>query len=152
MKPSKIYDEVVNGFKERKFAAGLAISFIDFLRHLKVPASAIQTTDDFLKAYPRREFRSPGRRATTLIVDLPDGGTLGLRPFYNAIESFFRAQQKRFDYPSCARSCQSAPGGTTNNGSTPCAAFRIKISSRCASGFRSSCSMRCQVRRSTHRA
>lgn len=31
-----------------------------------------------------------------------DGGTSSLRPFYNAVERYFRAEHKRFDYPSCA--------------------------------------------------
>src|SRR5215213_1661268 len=101
MSPEDILNETVTGFSERKYAAGLAVAFIDFLRFLEVPAAPISSFGEFLAVFPRREFRSPGRRANTLMVELPAGGTLSLRPFYNRIESFFRAQQKRFDYPSC---------------------------------------------------
>jgi len=31
-----------------------------------------------------------------------DERTLSIRPFYNGVERFFRAEKKRFDYPSCA--------------------------------------------------
>jgi hypothetical protein len=101
MKLDETFDEVVSAFKRRKFSAGLAISFIDMLRQLEVPASKISSTADFLAEYPRKEFRSPGHHVNTLMIDLKDGKTLTLRPFYNAIEAYFRAQQKRFDYPSC---------------------------------------------------
>jgi hypothetical protein len=37
-----------------------------------------------------------------LIVRNPDGKTLSIRPFYNAIEQYYRAEHKRFDYPSAA--------------------------------------------------
>ena len=43
-----------------------------------------------------------GGRANTLIVDRGGGRTLSIRPFYNRAERYFRAEQKRFDYPSCA--------------------------------------------------
>jgi len=99
--PDDIYDEVTNGFSNRKYAAGLAVAFIDFLRELGLPRSSIRNFDDFLTAFPRREFRSAGKPANTLIVDLPGGQTLSLRPAYNAIDRFFRATHKRFDYPSC---------------------------------------------------
>ncbi len=98
-----IYDDVVNGFGRRKFAAGLAVSFIDFLESLKVPENLdIGSFDDFLKVYPRQVLTAAGGHANQLIIDLPGGGTLGLRPFYNAVENLFRAQNHRFDYPSCA--------------------------------------------------
>ncbi|HEV7275219.1 MAG TPA: hypothetical protein VGN80_02930 [Devosiaceae bacterium] len=102
MTPDEIFSEVQAGFGVRKYAAGLAVAFIDFLNELGVPANeGITDFDTFLSSFPRREFRSPGKRANTLIVDLPTGGTLGLRPFYNGIEAFFRAKNNRFDYPSC---------------------------------------------------
>lgn len=98
----EIYDEVVDGFGNRKFAAGLAVTFIDFLQELGVPRDDVSNLSDFLAAYPRREFRSIGKRANTLIVDRPDGRTLSIRPFYNKVENFFRAENHRFDYPNCA--------------------------------------------------
>jgi hypothetical protein len=51
-----------------------------------------------------------GKRANTLIVAKADSGTLSLRPFYNAAERFFRAEHKRFDYPSCAPHATQAWG------------------------------------------
>jgi hypothetical protein len=102
MTPSDIYKELVDGFQNRKYAAGLLVAFIDMLSHPSLSGSSFSGFDDFLKKHPRREFRSEGKRANTLIVEIEEGKTLGLRPFYNAVETFFRAKNKRFDYPSCA--------------------------------------------------
>lgn len=103
MTPDELYSDFEHGFAGRRFSAGLLMSFIDLFKHLDVPSLGATGLDDVLAAYPRQEFRAPGKRANTLIVALPDdGGTLSLRPFYNAAERFFRAEHKRFDYPSCA--------------------------------------------------
>jgi hypothetical protein len=102
MKPQTIYDELVGGFQNRKFSAGLLVAFIDMLSSLGVAGAGFSGFSDFLKTYPRREFRSEGKRANTLIVGIASGKTVGLRPFYNTVETFFRARHKRFDYPSCA--------------------------------------------------
>jgi hypothetical protein len=98
LSPDEIYDEVVSGFGERKYAAGLAVAFIDFLRALKVPTLEIANFNDFLKKFPRKEFRSPGKLAATLMVELENGRSLTIRPFYNAIETYFRAQSKGIIY------------------------------------------------------
>lgn len=102
MTPDELYKDFERGFAGRKFSAGLLISFIDLFKQLDVPALGAKGLDDVLSAYPRQEFRAPGKYANTLIVALPDGRTISLRPFYNAAERFFRAEHKRFDYPSCA--------------------------------------------------
>ena len=102
MTPHELYDEFVRGFPSRKFSAGLLISFIDLFKELKVPALGATGLDDVFAIYARQAFRAPGKHANTLIVALPDGGTMTLRPFYNSVERFFRAEHKRFDYPSCA--------------------------------------------------
>jgi hypothetical protein len=78
------------------------IAFIDLFARLDTPSLGAAGLEDVLSRYPRQLFRSPGKHANTLIVALPEGGTLSLRPYYNNAERFFRAEQKRFDYPSCA--------------------------------------------------
>jgi len=102
MTPDDLYDEFVVGFSKRKFSAGLLIAFIDLYDTLGVPGSGFQTLNDVLARFPRRTVTAAGQRANTLIVELPGGTTHSLRPFYNAVERLFRAEHKRFDYPSCA--------------------------------------------------
>jgi hypothetical protein len=103
MTPEELYKDFEAGFPKRKFSAGLLVAFIDFLNELGAPGQKFQSLDDFLAAYPRRQTTAAGHHANTLIVDRRgDAGTLSLRPFYNQAERFFRAEKKRFDYPSCA--------------------------------------------------
>lgn len=52
--------------------------------------------------FKRQATTAAGTRANTLIVDRGGGQTLSIRPFYNRAERYFRAENKRFDYPSCA--------------------------------------------------
>ncbi len=103
MKPAALYREFEAGFAARKFSAGLLIAFIDFLTELDVTARKPKNFSDFLAIYPKQEVTAAGKHANTLIVDRGGGaGTLSLRPFYNKAEQLFRAENKRFDYPSCA--------------------------------------------------
>lgn len=102
MTPDDLYAEFVKGFPGRKFSAGLLVAFIDFLVKLDSPSLKAKTLADVLVTHPRQTTTAAGKRANTLIVALPSGGTLSLRPFYNEAERFFRAEHKRFDYPSCA--------------------------------------------------
>jgi hypothetical protein len=101
MTPEEVYAEFVAGFPARKFSAGLLVSFIDLLVHLRIPGSEMQNLSDVLAKFPRQLTTSTGARANTLILST-GGTTVSLRPFYNAAERFFRAEHKRFDYPSCA--------------------------------------------------
>jgi hypothetical protein len=111
MTPDELYKDFEAGFPKRKFSAGLLVAFIDFLNQLGVPGKKFKGLDDFLAAYPRRETTAAGQRANTLIVDRGGAaGTLSLRPFYNRVEQFFRAERKRFDYPSCAPHATQAWG------------------------------------------
>ena len=102
MTPGQLFAEFEAGFERRKFAAGLLVSFIDFLTALDAPARSFASFAAFLEAFPRQTSTAAGARANTLIVRRPDGRTLSLRPFYNAAERYYRADQKRFDYPSAA--------------------------------------------------
>jgi len=103
MNANQLFKDFEKGFPKRKFSAGLLIAFIDFLKILDVPKQKFKSLDDMLKKYPRRETTAAGHHANTLIVDCGgEAGTLSLRPFYNEAERFFRAEKKRFDYPSCA--------------------------------------------------
>ena len=102
MTPADLYADFERGFDSRKFSAGLLVAFIDFLTDLDVPGKGLADFNAFLVAYPRQTTTAAGKRANTLIVARPGGGTTSLRPFYNAAERFFRAEHKRFDYPSCA--------------------------------------------------
>ncbi|HET9645764.1 MAG TPA: hypothetical protein VFP68_20965 [Burkholderiaceae bacterium] len=99
MTPDQLFDEFVAGFPGRKFSAGLLIAFIDLFKKLDVQAADLEAV---LVKYPRQSTTAQGKRANTLIVAVPGSGTLSLRPFYNEAERFFRAEHKRFDYPSCA--------------------------------------------------
>ncbi|MBW3598489.1 MAG: hypothetical protein KY475_14610 [Planctomycetes bacterium] len=101
MTPDELYDEFAAGFTARKFSAGLLVAFIDFLEHLNVPSLEISDFADFLARFPKQSETAAGKRANTLIVAAPTGKTVSLRPFYNSAERYFRAEQKRFDYPSC---------------------------------------------------
>lgn len=102
MTADEIYQEFEAGFAGRKFSAGLLVAFIDFYMKLGVPELGASNLEEVLKLFPQQQRTTAGSRANTLIVRLTDGKTLSLRPSYNQIERFFRADQKRFDYPSCA--------------------------------------------------
>jgi hypothetical protein len=78
------------------------MAFIDLYTELGVPGAGFDSYQDVITRFPRQVRTNAGKRANTLIVTKADGGTLSLRPFYNAAERFFRAEHKRFDYPSCA--------------------------------------------------
>ncbi|MGP4666471.1 hypothetical protein [Agrobacterium pusense] len=102
MTPAELFAEFETVFGRRKFAAGLLVAYIDLLNSLDVPQLAIGSFDEFLELFPRQTTTAAGHRANTLIVMKPDGRTTSLRPFYNEAERFYRAEMKRFDYPSAA--------------------------------------------------
>lgn len=101
MTPEELLGDFEAGFAARRFSAGLLIAFVDFFTELGTPTLLLADFDAFLTMFPRQVTTSAGKRANTLIVARGEG-TLSLRPFYNAAERFFRAEHKRFDYPSCA--------------------------------------------------
>jgi hypothetical protein len=100
--PDQLFIDFEQGFPKRKFTAGLLVALIDFITALDAPGKGYTSFNDLLKAFPRQTTTNSGNRANTLIVMKPDGKTLSLRPFYNAAEQYFRAEKKRFDYPSAA--------------------------------------------------
>jgi len=103
MNVDQLFQDFENGFPRRKFSAGLLIAFIDFLKDLETPGQKFTSLDAFLLKYPRQQTTAAGHHANTLIVGRGgNAGTVSLRPFYNEAERFFRADKKRFDYPSCA--------------------------------------------------
>jgi len=102
MRPNELFRAFQSGFSARKFSAGLLVAFIDFYKRLEVPMLGARSLQDVLVRYPQQASTAAGKRANTLIVALPGGGTISLRPFYNQAERYFRAEHKRFDYPSCA--------------------------------------------------
>lgn len=102
MTPDEVFKGFESGFSARRFSAGLLIAFIDFYQALGVPGSNLDNLNAVLTKFPRQTTTAAGKRANTLIVARAEDSTLSLRPFYNAAERFFRADHKRFDYPSCA--------------------------------------------------
>jgi hypothetical protein len=103
MNADNLFKDFEAGFPKRKFSAGLLIAFIDFLKYLDVPGQNFKDFEEMLKEYPRQEKTAAGHHANTLIVSRGrEAGTVSLRPFYNEAERYFRAEKKRFDYPSCA--------------------------------------------------
>jgi hypothetical protein len=102
MTPDQLFAQFSAGFTARRFSAGLLTAFIDFYLKLGIPGSEVSSFSELLEQFPRREQTAAGKRANTLIVSLANGETLSLRPFYNEAERLFRAEHKRFEYPSCA--------------------------------------------------
>lgn len=102
MTPHELFDDFKAAFRSRKFSGGLLLAFIDFLIDLGVPSLGFRSLDEFLAHFNRRTKTAAGKRANTLIVERGDGRSLSIRPFYNRAELYFRAEKKRFDYPSCA--------------------------------------------------
>lgn len=102
MTPNELFADFEAGFPQRKFTAGLLVALIDLLDALGVPGTGLTDYNALIAAFPRQTTTSAGKRANTLILLKPDGKTLSLRGFYNAAERFYRAEHKRFDYPSAA--------------------------------------------------
>ena len=102
MTPNELFETFKAGFPNRKFSAGLMIAMIDLYTELGVPEIDTPNFEAVISRFPRKTTTNTGKKANTLIVTRPDGATLSLRPFYNKVEQFFRAEHKRFDYPSCA--------------------------------------------------
>lgn len=102
MTSDELFREFEAGFPRRKFTAGLLVAFIDFLTKLEVHTYSFSSFGEFLGTFTRQTVTAGGQRANTLIVKKPDGKTLSLRGFYNAAERYYRADHKRFDYPSAA--------------------------------------------------
>lgn len=93
----------------RRFAPGLFISIIDLFLALDVPGMGATAFTDVLARHPRIETLPNGNRANTLVLRVGNR-QLSLRPFYNAIEKFIKADNKRFGYPGCAPHATQAWG------------------------------------------
>ena len=114
MTPEEVLASVKESFANRKFAAGLLVAMIDLLLELDVPSLGASSFADVLAEYPRQTTVAGGRPANTLVVDVGDGKTLSLRPFYNKVERHFHVDHKRFGYPSCAPHATQAWTGYEN--------------------------------------
>ncbi len=100
-----ILDEIRANFDmgaRRRFLPGLLISFVWLLQDLGAVEGQFATLDDFYAAHPRVLKTRGGNDANTLIVKRNDTETVSIRKFYDRIQDWFRADQKRFDYPSAA--------------------------------------------------
>lgn len=102
MTPEEVLDDFRAAFRTRKFTGGLLVAFIDFLSELAVPDRNLGSLEAFFTRFERQMYTATGNLANTLIVDRGDGRRLSIRPFYNKVEHYFRADRKRFDYPICA--------------------------------------------------
>lgn len=110
MTPADILAEIDANFdkgKRRKYAPGLLVSFIDFLKELGATGGKFASLDAFYAAHPR-VVAGPGGTAVNALTVLRDmsrtsgrGATLSIRKFYDEIQAWFHAQ-KRYDYPSSA--------------------------------------------------
>jgi hypothetical protein len=99
-----LFDEVCSEFRnrDRKFAVGVAIAFIDFLIDIGAVDAGIKDYAGFVEKFPRQEMNARGKRINTLAVKLPSGKTRSIRPYYNKVELLIRATHHRLGYPSAA--------------------------------------------------
>jgi Fe2+ transport system protein FeoA len=105
MDAAGILKEVADNFENgarRKFLPGLLISFAWLLQDLKATGGKFANLDEFYVAHPRVTKTRAGNDANTLIVKKDANKTLSIRPFYDKIQHWIRADQRRFDYPSAA--------------------------------------------------
>jgi hypothetical protein len=102
MTPDDLFADFRAGFSARNYSAGLLVALIDMIVSLGVPGSGIGSFDELLVRYPRRLKTAQGRPANTLILETSGGKTVSIRGFYDAVERYFHADQKRFGYPSMA--------------------------------------------------
>lgn len=100
--PDELFEQFEAGFESRRFSAGLLVALIDLFSELDTPSQNFADFAAFLGKFPRQKKTKSGKNINQLSVLKPDGKTLGIRPFYNKAEQFFRAENKRFDYPSAA--------------------------------------------------
>lgn len=129
-----VFQAVEREFQRRKFAAGLAITFVDFLTAIGAIGRGLRNYQDFLGQYPRQLSDARGRTLNTLSVALPDGSTKSIRSFYDAVQRELRATHHRLDYPSAApHATQAWPDYTDWIGALVCAsaedvaAFRGRV-------------------------
>lgn len=102
MTPDELFAEFEQGFTKRKFSAGLLVSLIDMIVDFDVPGSGINSYEELIERHPRQMHTRGGGRANTLILMRAGGKTTSLRGYYDRIAKFYRAEHKRFDYPSAA--------------------------------------------------
>lgn len=105
MHTSAILKEIAENFEggaRRKFLPGLLISFVWLLQELKCTGGKFSSLAEFYNAHPRVMKTRAGNNANTLIVQKDADTTLSIRPGYEKIQRWIRAEHRRFDYPSAA--------------------------------------------------
>lgn len=110
MTPDDILAEIDANFdkgRRRKYAPGLLIAFIDFLRELGASGGRFANLEAFYAAHPRVVTGRGGSGVNTLTVlrdnsrSTGPGAQLSIRRAYDEIQAWFHAQN-RYDYPSSA--------------------------------------------------
>lgn len=110
MTADEIFQEVSNNFlagRKRKFLPGLLIAMLRFFGQLDALGGKFANAKAFYRKFPRVKERANKAgevigAMNTLVVRMKDGKTASIRPHYNNIETWFRSEKKRFDYPSAA--------------------------------------------------
>ena len=102
MSSAELLADVQSQFSRRKFAAGLAIAFIDFLKDIGAIGAGLADYQDFISRFPRQTKTAAGASANTLIVAVSPSATKSIRKYYDQVQQEIRAQHHRLDYPSAA--------------------------------------------------
>lgn len=100
--PDEIFEAFQEDFQQRQYVGGLLPALIDFVLALELPSSEVDSLDDLFEQFPQQHRTRQDLQANTLIVEQSDGSHLSIRPFYNDVETYFRADEHRHDFPSCA--------------------------------------------------
>lgn len=108
MTPAELQDDFQRTFQGARFSAGLLVAFIDLLTEIDAPSGGYANFADLVSDFPLRETNTTGNPVKQLEVFTPSGGRVAIRGFYNRIETFFRAEKKRFLYPSSPGHATSA--------------------------------------------
>lgn len=109
MTADDVFREITENFlggRKRKFLPGLLIAMLRFFRQIDVLGGKFANSKAFYRKFPRVKEKTNKKGdvvgVNTLVVKTKDGKTASIRPHYNAIETWFRSEKKRFDYPSAA--------------------------------------------------
>jgi hypothetical protein len=111
--PDELLADAEKSFGEARFSAGLLVAFIDLMVEVGSPGRGYVSFGALLGDFPLRERTAAGKPIKQLELDLGGGRRAAIRGKYNKIETFFRAEKKRFEYPSAPGHATSAWRGYT---------------------------------------